>query len=354
MLNLDEKLNYLENKKALLRALPFYEFLLSIEMTYQKNPQFCSFSYEYKPSAFDQLNYIKDNEKSGNISVFDKSVTAFPTNEYGIRDFTIDTDFFGQIGCGSHKFCQLLINNGFDNPVFFKKYKQDFESVLEDFSWIEKREDRFDIYKKYMHRKIPEYTKIIEKWKQGCLDHILSDTEFLKFDQGLLNLKYKKIDLQDIAREQAKLLFYKKLILLKEMLQDYSFIDHFVLSVDFKDNQVGVYNKNNSVSVYNDKIIYSSAPEKEIEEEVSLKFNNSCNVIYPFKRGGPINLNNFVVSRQTRINKSLPIINLMEIPKEEAEQLESDFEKHLIRRKLNLTDDEESKDISVNLKRKRL
>lgn len=345
MLNLDEKLNYLENKKALLRALPFYEFLLSIEMTYQKNPHFCSFSYEYKPSAFDQLNYIKDNGKSGNISVFDKSITAFPTNEYGVKDFTIDPDSFGQIGCGFHNFSQILINNGFDNPVFFKKYKQDFESVLEDFSWIEKREDRFDIYKKYMHRKIPEYTKIIEKWKQGCLNHILSDAEFLKSDQGLLNLKYKKIDLQDIEREQAKLLFYKKLILLKEMLQDYSFIDHFVLSVNFK---------NNSVCVYNDKIIFTPHPVKEIEEAISLKFNNSCNVIYPFKRGGSISLNNFVISRQTRINKSLPIINLMEIPKEETEQLESDFEKHLIKRNLNLTDNEESEKNPVNYKRKRL
>jgi len=326
MLNLDERLNYLENKKALLRALPFYEFLLSIEKTYQKNPEFCSFSYEYNPFAFDQLKYIKDNEKSGNISVFDKSIIAFPTNQHGMKDFTISNDFFGQIGCGFHNFNHLLVNSGFDNPLLFKKYKQDFESVLNDFSWIEKREDRFEIYKKYMHRKIPEYPKIIEKWKQGDFTHILSDAEFLTSDKELLNLKYKKIDLQDIEREQAKLLFYKKIILLKEMLQDYSFIDHFVLSVDLKKN---------SVDVYNHKIIYSSTPEKDIEETISLKFNNSYNVIYPFKRGGSISLNNFVVSKQTRMDKSLPIINLMEIPEEEAEQLESEFEKHLIERKLS-------------------
>lgn len=119
MLNIDERLNYLENKKALLKALPFYEFLLSIEATYQKNSEFCSFSYEYKSSAIDQLNYIKDNDRSGNILVFNKSIMAFPTNEYGMRDFKINSDFFENISCNIYNFKQLLINSGFDESVFF-------------------------------------------------------------------------------------------------------------------------------------------------------------------------------------------------------------------------------------------
>ena len=108
MLFIDEKINYLENKKALLTALPFYEFLLSIEKTYQKNDEFCSFNYEYNQSTLDNFKKIQTDNRNGSVALFNRSITVFPTNKNGIKDYTINCDFLSQIGSNFHNLRHLI------------------------------------------------------------------------------------------------------------------------------------------------------------------------------------------------------------------------------------------------------
>lgn len=86
--------NLEENTKKLnlLKSLPLYEFLLSIEKAYQENNELVSFSYEYidkKRERCCELVKIKDDGEKKFIEWFNNSIKAFPTDKDGIESFSI-------------------------------------------------------------------------------------------------------------------------------------------------------------------------------------------------------------------------------------------------------------------------
>lgn len=307
-------------------ALPFHDFLFSIENVFQINKEICAFSGEYSNFMQNEIDFIVEKEQGVNISVFYNPFVIRPLDKSGNRDYNIGSKAFNMIGQPFYRYGSLIKNYKANDLNFFYLYKDFIEAVFEDFEKITEREERFLVYKKHLEIRIPDSEKIINKWQSGDISHILSSEECEL-------LRNEDINLNDFERQKNKNIFLINYFLLKEMIQDYSCISEFELTMHlfpFK-----------GLEIETAEVVYQENPEKEVLEEIQRKINNLPHCKYPIEVANFAGQSYFVVNRTTTIKDS-PLISYMDIGEKEANEIITEMEKYLILQKINKNNKDES------------
>lgn len=170
MENIKDKINKLTNFIYFLNALPLYEFLLSVEKKFAADPELISFNYSVSFLAETGVHSIEDYKsyfKSvcyDNFKNFDDIIKIKKTDECGMP---FDYDIIKESDIEKTR---LFIENKYSIKV--SDFIETIENILKEFSTLQSREDRFSIYSKFFHGKMPEYKKIINQWKSGDLKNI--------------------------------------------------------------------------------------------------------------------------------------------------------------------------------------
>jgi len=314
-------------------ALPFHDFLFSIENVFQINKEICAFSGEYSNFMQNEIDFIVEKEQGINISVFYNPFVIRALNKSGDRDYNVSSKAFSMIGQPFYRYGSLIKNYKANDLNFFYLYKDFIEAVFKDFENITEREERFLVYKKHLKMRMPDSEQIINRWQSGDMSHVLSSEECEL-------LRNEDINLNDFERQKNKNIFLINYFLLKEMIQDYSCISEFELTMHlfpFK-----------GLEIETAGVVYQGNPEKEVYEEIEEKVKKLAHCRYPLEVANFAGEVNFIINKETTIKDS-PLMSYMEIKEREVDEITTEMEKYLILQKI----DKNNKDKSVN-KKKRL
>lgn len=333
MINFKAQITQAEASISRYLGLPFHDFLFSIENVFQINKEICAFSGEYSNFMQNEIDFIVEKEQGINISVFYNPFVIRALDESGDRDYNVSSKAFSMIGQPFYRYGSLIQNYKANDLKFFYLYKDFIEAVFKDFENITERGERFFLYKKHLKMRMPDSEQIINRWQSGDMSHVLSSEECEL-------LRNEDINLNDFERQKNKNIFLINYFLLKEMIQDYSCISEFELTMHlfpFK-----------GLEIETAGVVYQGNTEKEVLEEIQGKINNLPHCKYPIKVANFAGQSHFVVNRTTTIKDS-PLISYMDIGEKEANEIITEMEKYLILQKI----DKNNKDKSVN-KKKRL
>lgn len=326
---LDEKLNDLQKLLSFIKALPLYELLLSIEKAYVENEDLISFSYEYNESK----KYITSPSYLSNVRIFNNSIDVYPTDSDGIRSFLINKK-------GLSNITKFENNYEFSNKEFTESFKIDFENILTEFSLLEDRNERYKIYKKYFHGKMPNYKKILSLWEFGNLENIINDLNFLDIPDRFIDFKGEfnlNIYIKVLEESMDKFLFMQFFLLKKEMLADYRGMESFCLGVDFEPQRDNAFLK-----ISGKGISYNDNDEKETYSKEIRSSNSSFEKVYTVKKVYYDGTQQLIIDRNTLFSE-LPVLNHLNINKEESLKFDTMIEKHLLLRNISILENDEVK-----------
>lgn len=322
-------------KVALLKSLPLYEFLLSIEKAYQENNELVSFSFKYANERTEKMFEYEKTKNDGvtvTVGLFENSIRAFPTDKEGIKSFIISSAGLHNISVYENKY-------SCGDNVSFYDFKNDFQNILKEFSLIENRELRFDIYKKFLHGKMPDYRNIIEDWRKGDTVNIIKKEKFINLFDDLDEDKFvdslgKYITKLEYALN--KFHFMNSFVKKKEMFFRYPELNHFSENIsathDFEKTKLIL--SNNSIN-YNAKL------PGEIYKMMHLMFSGEHIYTMAGVRTHDINVDKIVTTRNDLFSDS-PLLDFFKISKEEARFLDAMIEKEMLTKSIDLSSDNNS------------
>lgn len=332
MKKLISQLQEVQKEICFLKSLPLYEFLLSIEKAYKKNTSLISFSFNYSSK-------LKKEEifESNSFGSFNGIIDAFPTGENGIHDYSANTKGLSGISKWQNDY-------RFANGDLYQIYKEDFFNILKDFSHLKYRSERFDIYKKYFHGKMPNYFEIIKKWQDGILDNIDTNNSFLGLSEKIeIQNPHNLAKMIDDCNERFQRLemmksFLDKKLLFVEYPKIKSFKEKCIINGSLSTTRLEIRGKGIKI----EKDLLDEIKKEELEEINSLNLSEKQYIFYVFELTE--SLLEFEIKKETLFSE-LPdcFFKLFKISKEEAIAFDAEIEKNIIMKSMNYDDVDELK-----------
>lgn len=321
-------------KVALLKSLPLYEFLLSIEKAYQENNELVSFSFKYANERTEKMFEYEKTKNDGvtvTVGLFENSIRAFPTDKEGIKSFIISSAGLHNISVYENKY-------SCGDNVSFSDFKNDFQNILKEFSLIENRESRFGIYKKFLHGKMPGYSNVIEDWKNGDTTNVIKKDNFISLfaDTGVNEQTIKSLSehINKAEQELDKFLFMNSFLKKKLIFSSYPEVGYFVEGIETNYNY-----KYATLNVSGKGVQYAGELPKEallIIRAISYDENiyKAPEKFYSDDRN--------ITTRRDDFFADSPLLDFFKISKEEATLFDSMVEKEMLMKNIDITSDNNS------------
>lgn len=321
-------------KVALLKSLPLYEFLLSIEKAYQENNELVSFSFKYANERTEKMFEYEKTKNDGvtvTVGLFENSIRAFPTDEEGIKSFIISSAGLHNISVYENKY-------SCGDNVSFYDFKNDFQNILKEFSLIENRESRFGIYKKFLHGKMPGYSNVIEDWKNGDTTNVIKKENFISLfaDTGVNEQTIKSLSehINKAEQELDKFLFMNSFLKKKLIFSSYPEVEYFVEGVETNYNY-----KYATLNVSGKGVQYTDELPKDalsIIKAISYDVNiyKAPEKFYSDDRN--------IITRRNDFFADSPLLDFFKISKEEATLFDSMVEKEMLMKNIDMSSDNNS------------
>jgi len=321
-------------KVALLKSLPLYEFLLSIEKAYQKNDELVSFSFKYANERTEKIfkyEKTKIDEVKVTVSLFENSIRAFPTDKEGLKSFVISSAGMHNISVWENKY-------SCGDSVFYYDFQNDFKSILKEFSLIENRESRFGIYKKFMHGKMPGYNNIIEDWKNGDITNVIKKENFINLfanmDINENTIKSLSEHINKAEQELNKFLFMNSFLNKKRIFADYPEVEYFVEGIETD------YNHKYATLIVSGKgVQYKDELSKEVMSMIAAISHEES--IYKAPERFYIDNRNITTRRDDFFADS-PLLDFFKISKQEASFFDAMIEKEMLMKNIDISADKNS------------
>lgn len=294
-------MEYLNNKVKEINRLEKqleYNFvmalLLVIEQCYLENDNITGISLNSKKNNDNKQNTINDLLNIGNISFIDSE--GFEIEKEDINYNAIS--YLNNVK-------EFIFYDDFERNEKSLEYKNIIKDIFKDFTDINNRENRYSLYEKHMHGRIPNYNNILNDWKDGIFNESIKEYENIPYVETLSNLKLNE-DIKKLTTDTIKTSYIdfktknNNIRLLKNLLSIQDFVDKNKELEGFKlDFEVsGVNHKevvlsNLSVSYFimsdenhsllrkEDSIIFRKMKSFNIE---SLKIKSEARRIYSFNQ----------------------------------------------------------------------
>lgn len=314
--------NLEENTKkiALLKALPLYEFFLSIEKAYKSNEDLVAFSYKYNSEY--TKSKIEKMESDVDFNLFNGSLKVFPIDEDGIETFLIKDKGLPQISMLEHKYYSK-------DKDLIVSFRNDFLNILKEFSLLENRELRFEIYAKYLHGKMPGYRKIIEQWKNNQTENIVKENFADMFSLKESNSINLDNHIENIQCTLDKYLFMLSFAKKKEIFATFPEVESFCEGIEVD-------------RAYNESILKitgkGSRYEKELSNEDHLYISSVAYDEKTYKIKERFSFDDFIRNIETKSNSLFSdslFLDFFKISKEEASRFDAMLEKETLMKTIN-------------------
>lgn len=312
MKKLDDDVDDLKKIIAKIENSFIMAFLMLIEKTYQINDNMVGMSYDLPIK--DQQNKLSTLLNPANIKLLDDEGFSLLSN-------------INYKELANFVYLKQLVEVISDNENKVEEHKKSVVKIFEDLSVLTNREERFSVYKKHMHGKIPGYNNLIENWKNGVfVEDIIAIKE--KDGYGYIN-SFNNLNLKTNESLQESINSLKKSYL--AMIKKYN--EHRILKYlsdaqEIVDNNKNVlegfifplnikseaYSPPNSAGIiYQTKIslgtpsfIYNNTAEEKEYQDFNLK-NDANNLI-------SLQLNNLLLGANvTEYNRNHQIKNINSI-----------------------------------------
>jgi len=321
-------------KVALLKSLPLYEFLLSIEKAYQENNELVSFSFKYVNERSEKFcEHVKTKDDKGELSIssFENSIRAFPTDKEGIKSFIISSAGLHNISVWENKY-------SCGDSLSFYDFQNDFKNILKEFSLIESRESRFGIYKKFLHGKMPGYSNVIEDWKNGDTTNVIKKENFINLfadtDVNEKTIKSLSEHINKAEQELDKFLFMNSFLKKKLIFSSYPEVEYFVEGIETNYNY-----KYATLNVSGKGVQYAGELPKEALSAITA-ISYEENIYKAPERFYSDNRN--ITTRRDDFFADSQLLDFFKISKEEATLFDSMVEKEMLMKNIDMSSDNNS------------
>lgn len=297
-------MEYLNNKVKEINRLEKqleYNFvmalLLVIEQCYLENDNITGISSNSKKKNDNNkstINEINDLLNIGNISFIDSE--GFEIEKEDINYNAIS--YLNNVK-------EFIFYDDFERNEKSLEYKNIIKDIFKDFTDIKNRKNRYSLYEKHMHGRIPNYNNILNDWKNEIFNESIKEYENIPYVETLSNLKLNedikklttdniKISYIDFKTKNNNIRLLKNLISIQDFVDKNNELEGFKLDFEVSGvNHKEVVLSNLSVSYFimsdenhallkkEDSIVFRKMKSFNIE---SLKIKSEARRIYSFNQ----------------------------------------------------------------------